>query len=203
MKTNTVIASLGWLCLLSFVSLGQERPAPGNKDDKARLAAEHMELSKAGEEHHRLEALAGTWDKEIKVWSAPGASPITLKATTVNTMILGGRFLKLESKGDMGYEGLVLMGFDRRSKRYTQVGYDSFGTYYVTAAGTYDPSQNAIVMYGEDVDPMLGTQKYNFITRFVSPTKYVTEVIFKDEYHTKGRGDFKAVEVTSTKTSSQ
>jgi len=86
MKSKTVIASLGCLCLLSFVSLGQERAAPGNKDDKARLAAAYMELSKPGGEHHRLEALAGTWDKEIKVWSAPGASPITLKATTVNTI---------------------------------------------------------------------------------------------------------------------
>src|SRR5262249_30281988 len=149
MKSKTVIASLGCLCLLSFVSLGQERAAPTSKDDKARLAAAYMELSNPGEEHRRLEALAGTWDQEIKVWSAPGAGPITLEAKTVNTMILGGRFLKLESKGApgaMGYEGLVLIGFDRRSKKYTEVGYDSFGTYYVTAAGGYDPSQNAVVM---------------------------------------------------------
>ena len=32
------------------------------------------------------------------------------------------------------------------------------GTYYITGTGPYDDSKKAIVMYGEDVDPVLGTQ---------------------------------------------
>jgi hypothetical protein len=205
MRSKSLICSIaiaGWLGLSSAVSLGQEKQAPERKEDKA-MAAE-MALAGPAEEHRRLEALAGAWDEEIKVWFRPGATPITIKAKSVNTMILGGRFLKMESKGTMGgmtVEALSIVGFDRRTKKYTQVGYDSTGTYYVTAAGEYDPSQNAILMYGEDFDPIIGgTQKYNFITRFISPTKYVREVVFKDEAHTKGRGDFKAVEITSTKT---
>ena len=196
-----LIGLAGWLAPCSAVSLGQEKQAPERKEDKA-MAAE-MALAGPGEEHRRLEALAGTWDREIKVWFRPDATPITIKAKSVNTMILGGRFLKIESKGTMGgmtIEALQIVGFDRRTKKYTQVGYDSTGTYYVTAAGDYDPAQNAITMYGEDFDPIIGgTQKYSFIMRFISPTKYVAEVVFKDEVHTKGRGDFKAVEITSTK----
>jgi len=73
-------------------------------------------------------------------------------------------------------------------------------TYWVTAAGPYDAEKKAIVMYGEDEDPALGTQKYYFVTRVASPDKYVTEVIFKDSVHTKGAPEFKAVELTYTRT---
>ena len=204
MRSKIVTCSIAiavWLGMCFAVSLGQEKQGPERQMDKV-MAAE-MALAGPGEEHRRLEALAGVWDQEIKIWFQPGAAPITMKAKSVNTMILGGRFLKHESKGTMGgmtIETLNIMGFDRRTKKYTEVGYDSTGTYYVTASGDYDPSQNAIIMYGEDFDPIIGgTQKYNFITRFISPTKYVAEVVFKDEVHTKGRGDFKAVEITSTK----
>jgi hypothetical protein len=54
-------------------------------------------------------------------------------------------------------------------------------------------------MYGEDVDPALGTQKYDVVTRLVSPSSYVTEIIFKDPQHTKGQKEFKAVEITHTR----
>jgi hypothetical protein len=99
----------------------------------------------------------------------------------------------------MTVESTTIIGFDRRSKKYTTVGLDTMGTYWVTAAGPYDESKKAIVMYGEDVDPALGTQKYNFVTRIISPDKYITEVIFKDLAHTRGAAEFKAVEITHTR----
>ncbi len=118
-------------------------------------------------------------------------------------MILGGRFLLSEAKdseGPMAFESLIIHGFDRRNKKYTTVNFDSMGTYYVTAAGPYDDSKKAIVMYGEDIDPALGhTQKYDIVTRVISPTKYVTEVIFKDPEHTQGRAEFRIVEITHTR----
>lgn len=48
------------------------------------------------------------------------------------------------------------------------------GAYWVTAAGPYDDSRKAIVMYREDVDPALGhTQKYNMVTRIISANQYI------------------------------
>ena len=100
----------------------------------------------------------------------------------------------------MAFESFIIHGFDRRHKKYTTVGFDSLGTYYVTAAGPYDDSKKAIVMYGEDVDPALGhTQKYDMVTRIISPARYVTEIIFKDPEHTGGRAEFKMVEITFTR----
>ena len=99
----------------------------------------------------------------------------------------------------MAFESMIIMGFDRRTGKFTTVGFDTEGTYYVAAAGPYDQSRKAIVMYGEDVDPVLGTQKYDMVMRIVSPTKYIKEVVFKDPARTHGLPEFKVVEITFTK----
>jgi hypothetical protein len=180
-------------------ALSQEKTSAA---DKAKIAA-YMELAKPGPEHKQLESLVGSWDQEIKFWMEPGKPPMTFKATCQNRMILGGRFLVSEAKGGTGpmaFESMIILGFDRRSKKFTTIGFDTFGTYSVAAAGPYDESKKAIVMYGEDVDPALGhTQKYNMVATIVSPTKYITEVVFKDPEHTHGLPEFKMVEITHTK----
>lgn len=201
MMKNTLHIAVSVALVLGIAlssALSQEKMSDA---DKAKIAA-YMQLVKPGPEHKQLESLVGTWDKEIKFWMEPGKPPITFKGTCQNRMILGGRFLVSEGKGGTGmmaFENMTIMGFDRRSKKFTTVGFDTEGTYSVAAAGPYDESRQAIVMYGEDVDPALGTQKYDLVTRIVGPTKYITEVVFKDPAHTHGLPEFKMVEITHTK----
>lgn len=186
------------IAITASPALSQEKTS---EPDKAKIAA-YMELAKPGPEHKQLESLVGTWDQEIKFFMAPGKPPMTFKGTCVNRMILGGRFLLSESKGGSGataFENMSIMGFDRRTRKFTTVGYDTEGTYYVAGAGPYDESRKAIVMYGEDVDPVLGTQKYDMVMRIVSPEKYIKEVVFKDPAHTHGLPEFKMVEIVFTK----
>ena len=198
-----------WLAAISLVfalgisantALSQEKRSDA---EKATLAAAYYELAKPGPEHKQLESLVGAWDQEVKYWMQPGKPPMTFKGTCQNRMILGGRFLLSESKsgeGPMAVENMIIVGFDRRNKKYTTVALDTMGTYWVTAAGPYDDSKKAIVMYGEDVDPALGhTQKYDIVTRVISPTQYITEIIFKDPEHTGGQKELKLVEVTHTR----
>lgn len=198
---KTLLIAVSFALALGFAArpaLSQEKTSDA---DKAKIAA-YMQLAKPGPEHKQLESLVGTWDKEIKIWMEPGKPPMTVKGSSQNRMILGGRFLLCEGKGGTGmmaFENMIIMGFDRRSKKFTTVGFDTEGTYYVAAAGPYDESRKAIVMYGEDVDPALGTQKYDMVVRIVSPTKYITEVVFKDPVHTHGLPEFKMVEITLTK----
>jgi len=198
---KTLLIAVSFALALGFAArpaLSQEKTSDA---DKAKIAA-YMQLAKPGPEHKQLESLVGTWDKEIKIWMEPGKPPMTVKGSSQNRMILGGRFLLCEGKGGTGmmaFENMIIMGFDRRSKKFTTVGFDTEGTYYVAAAGPYDESRKAIVMYGEDVDPALGTQKYDMVISIVSPTKYITEVVFKDPAHTHGLPEFKMVEITLTK----
>ena len=186
------------LGIAASAALSQEKTSDA---DKAKIAA-YMQLAKPGPEHKQLDSLVGAWDEEIKFWMEPGKPPMTFKGSSQNRMILGGRFLLCEGKGGTGmmaFENMIIMGFDRRTKKFTTVDFDTEGTYYVAAAGPYDESRKAIVMYGEDVDPALGTQKYDTVIRIASPTKYITEVIFKDPAHTHGLPEFKMVEITHTK----
>lgn len=202
MKRTNWFAAVSLVFAMSLsanTALSQEKLSDA---EKAKRAAAYSELTKAGPEHKQLESLVGAWDQEVKYWVQPGKPPMTFKGACQNRMILGGRFLLSESKsgvGAMAVESLVIIGFDRRHKKYTTVAFDTTGTYWVTAAGPYDASRQAIVMYGEDVDPVLGTQKYDMVTRVISPNQYVTEVIFKDPEHTGGQKELKLVEVTHTR----
>jgi hypothetical protein len=147
-----------------------------------------------------LEKMVGTWDQTVKFWMKPGTEPAEMKGEAVNKMILGGRFLQSNvcgGEGEMKMEGLNLMGYDRRHKQFTTVGFDTWGTYYVTAAGSYDDKTKSIVMYGEDEEPTAGiTQKYDIIVRFIDDDTFISEIVFKDE-RTPDQSEFKMVEVTN------
>jgi hypothetical protein len=181
------------------IVIAQEKPEEASQEE---LMATYTELGKPGEEHKILATLAGIWNMDIKVWWQPGSDSMTFQGTCQNKMILGGRFLLSESQGgeeEMYTETHILIGFDRRHKKFTQVGFDTWGTYYVTASGPYDEKTRTITMYGEDEDPIVGkTQKYNMIIRFVDENRYITEVVFKD-FRTPNQEPFKSVEIIYTK----
>jgi len=169
-------------------------------DSLAVLQAEAMRLSALGPEHDRLAAMAGEWTADIKVWMKPGDSPMVFTGTAVNEMILGGRFLisrAVAGEGDpMRTENFTILGFDRRHGRYTTVAYDTWGTYYVTAAGPFDEATGTITMSGEEVDPVMKiTQKYEFDCQLVGPDEYVWSTVFKNPEFTGGAPEFKMVEV--------
>ncbi len=185
-------------CLLAAAPVAAQVPA--TPEERQRLAQEVMAAAQPGPEHAELMALAGAWDVEGYMWSAPGAEPIKLGFPAENRAVLGGRFLESRAAGElmgMPIEALTIYGFDRRHRRYTVVGFDSFGTYYVTGAGTMDPATRTVAMDGTDDDPVTRmTQVYTLHLRFVDPDTYVTDAVFHDAAHTGGGPSFKAVELT-------
>jgi hypothetical protein len=170
--------------------------------DKQELMSAYIELAQPGNEHKLLATLAGKWHMNIKAWTKPGMEPMLMSGTAENKMILGGRFLMTNSEGgegDMYTQTHSIMGFDRRHKKYTVVGYDTWGTYYVTAAGTSDKSGTVITMYGEDEDPAIGkTQKYDMILQLLDENSYRWEVIFRD-FRTPAEEPFKVLEILYTR----
>jgi len=204
MKQKALLLVLLFVVTLIVVTVAansQERLDPQKQQE---MMAAYLELAKPGEEHKLLESLVGNWNLEGKMWMQPGTEPMTFKGESVNKMILGGRFLLLESKGgegEMYTETFNLAGFDRRHKKYTTIGLDTWGTYYVTAAGSYDEKTKILKMYGEDVDPVMGfTQKYDFIFHFESPDKVVYEVVFYDFPTVVGvQKEFKMMEIVYTR----
>ncbi len=173
---------------------------PATPEERQRIAQEVLAAAQPGPEHADLMALAGSWDVAGQLWSAPGAEPIELTFPAENRAVLGGRFLESRASGEMmgmPIEALTIYGFDRRHRTYTVVGFDSFGTYYVTGAGTMDPATRTVAMDGTDDDPITKmTQAYTLHLRFVDPDTYVTDVVFHDAAHAGGGPSFKAVELT-------
>lgn len=199
-QTQIIIMFIAILVVMVVSANSQEKLDPQKQQE---MMAAYMELAKPGEEHKLLESLVGTWDIVGKMWTQPGTDPMTFTGVTINKMILGGRFLLLESKGgenEMYTETYNLAGFDRRHKKYTTIGLDTWGTYYVTAAGTYDEQTKTLKMYGEDEDPIMGfTQKFDFIVRFISPDKYSYETVFYDFPTPVGvQKEFKMMEIIHT-----
>jgi len=103
-------------------------------------------------------------------------------------MGLGGRFLISEGSsnnptgiGEPTVEVLSIYGFDRRTNEYTVVGFDTMGTYYVTAAGTREPD-GLMRMRGETLEIEAGTKetrRYDMTLRVVDRDTYVTEIVFR------------------------
>jgi len=185
----------------SFVA-GQSPTDPDSaamKNVQAAISA----AAQPGPEHERLASLAGEWQQEVKVWMEPGSEPVILPGVCINKMILGGRFLQLTAESEfMGEktESINIIGFDRRHKAYTLVGFDTWGTYYVTASGSYDDSTKTITMSGEDYDPIAGiTQKYDMTLQFMDENKFVMAVILKEETQTKVGDSFQLAKITFTR----
>ena len=186
------VSTLVLLAALAAPAAGQ---GPANEEQRQKMQA-MMAAMQPGPEHARLARLAGTFDVEITMWSGPGGDSMKAAAVAENRMILGGRFLESRTTGGqppMQIESLSLVGFDRRHGKYTSIGLDTWGTYYVTAAGTMTDS--LVTMHGTDDDPIAGhTQVYDVNLRFVDADTYVTDVTFTDEVHSRGKGPFKAFE---------
>jgi hypothetical protein len=134
--------------------------------EEEKVMAMYVEMARPVAEHKKLDALAGDWKVTTKFWFGAG-DPQVYTGTARNRMILGGRFLQSDVKqrhGDTSMESLTLYGFDRRTSEYTLVGYDTLGTYYVTAAGKPDAGRGGVVMNGTYLQPpALTEQKYTFL----------------------------------------
>lgn len=198
---NSILLCLVCAVVLAFVASAQEHGG-ADKEQMAK-AMEAMKLAQPGPEHEMLAKLAGKWTTETRMWMAPGSEAASFSGECEAEMILGGRFLELEftaGEGHMATEGVSIIGFDRRHKRFTQVGFDTWGTYYVSASGTYDEEANKITMSGTDEDPVMGhTQVYDFVVSFLDDDTWTYEVIFHDEAHTQGKGPHRMVEVNYTR----
>ncbi len=96
----------------------------------------------------------------------------------------------------MDSETMQILGFDRRSKKYTLVAFDTQGTYSVSAAGTMDPKTSTMTLYGEDVDPVMNmVQKYDFVIKVIDKDTHSWSIIFKNPEMTGGAAEFKMIEI--------
>jgi hypothetical protein len=91
-----------------------------------------------GKQHKRLTENAGVWNGKTTMYM-PGAEPTTSECVSTETPIMGGRFVKVEIKGEMPgmgpFEGLGIYGFDNVSQKYSHTWVDNMGTGMMNGTG--------------------------------------------------------------------
>lgn len=178
------IATLPFLALVACTSPSPPGSdpatwAPDDPQGQTKLEADMVSLGQPGPEHERLAAMAGTWDLEQRMFMPGSDTPQVVRGEVVSEMVLGGRFLRIHTEVAGFSESIGFLGFDRRHGEFTTVGFDTLGTYWVTGAGPYDPERDALVLYGEDEDPIAGlTQRYEFVISQPSADELIVAVVF-------------------------
>jgi hypothetical protein len=152
-----------------------------------------MSLIGPGEEHGVLEQMVGEWNQTTRLQGVPGMDATETIVAVSAKFILRGRYLQQITKGqfmDMPWDGVSFFGFDRRHEVYTLVGFDTLGTYYITAEGTYNDAANTLTLSGSDNDPVMGVVKeFTYVITFLDDGSLTTELTFSDEMHTRGEAD--------------
>lgn len=170
----TMCLSLGLILLVAGPLAAQVSPA----DQKKAIEA-YMKAGAVTENHLFLKKYLGTWDTETTMWSFPGEPPSKSKNTYDTSLILGGRFLKMEFKGTMmgqPFEGLQIIGYDNLQQKYITLWIDSTSTAFFQTAGARDPAKDIITETGVWPDPMGGTAKVRTVTRWIGPDEFIYEM---------------------------
>lgn len=196
MKPLVTVLSVSCLALGAFAFVAHARQGAA---DPAAMA-EMMRLAQPGPEHEELARYAGEWDVTMSLAMMPGAAPMQAQAKAVAASILGKRFLEIDTEGSMmgmPVQSKSLLGFDRRHGRWTTVGFDTMGTYWVSGQGVRD-ADGVARLHGVDDDPK-GKQVYTFELKFVDADEFTIDVVFAQIGETKFEPPHRAVSMRYTR----
>ncbi len=139
--------------------------------------------------HAMLHKLAGHWTAQVRMHLEPGADPVESRGAVRNEMILDGRALRSDFKGQfMGqaFIGFGIDGYDVEKGHHFGFWMDSSTTAasYDTGDCTHDGT-DVVTQHGEFKDPQTGEQvERKTILTLRSTTRYTYE-----EWHTRGDGE--------------
>jgi len=117
-----------------------EQATPGGMSEADMQAC--IEAATPGKMHEYLVEGVGTWTGKVSMWMAPGTEPAVSTCTTTITSIMDGRFIRIETSGEMpgmgAFNGFGIAGFDNVSQKFQGTWIDNFGTGMMTGCGELD-----------------------------------------------------------------
>jgi hypothetical protein len=147
------------------------------KTDPAQdaMMAEMAKYAAPGPMHKRLESMVGTWKCTVKAWMAPG-EPMVSEGTSVNTLVLGGRYLAQDFTStmmDQPFQGWGLTGYDNRKQQFTGLWIDNTSTAMMTQTGSLNAKGDELVFKGTTDGPDGKPMDVRMVTKFVDDKKHV------------------------------
>lgn len=192
------IATLALIVTLATVGKApaqdQEQPA---QPDPAALEKAWTEFATPGKPHEQFKRLVGRWDTQIKAFEPGAEEPSVSKGTANFRMLLGGRYLQQNFRGEMegqSFRGIGVSGYDNAQQKYVGTWIDSMGTGIMHTTGSYDAKTNTLTETGESSSPM-GPMKFRMTSKYIS----------NDEFHftmhmlLPGDAEMKMMEITYTR----
>ena len=98
------------------------RSSSGANAIPKRFVDELTSFAEPGPRHRGFEWFVGHWTTKTRVWADPDAKPAEFDGSAEYRVILGGRFLFLDSQakvGDVVGHGLGIYGYDNFKQRYS------------------------------------------------------------------------------------
>ncbi len=162
---------------------GEGMPPAMSAEEKAAMEA-WQKFATPSEGHQKLAGMVGTWDAEVTSWMNPAAPPTKSKATSVNRMVMGGRWVESKFTGDMmgmPFEGLGYDGYDNFKKKYVGTWMDNMSTAVMVTEGTYDAAGKVMTSTSTMDDIMTGKKAtMRLVTTIVSADEHVFEMYGPD-----------------------
>ncbi|HKE00065.1 MAG TPA: DUF1579 family protein [Planctomycetota bacterium] len=142
---------------LLFSASPQEKPAPSSRPAVAASDAKQ----------ERLARFAGKWRSEGKFFPLDGAAPMPHVTEWDNRLILGGRFLQLDTAETIGARRVAnhgLMGYDRATRKLSWVAASDEADAFFTGEGTCDEKGELFELRG-DVPGEAGSPPIPYVLR--------------------------------------
>lgn len=154
-----------------------------------------MEAATPGEHHTYLAQLAGEWEGTNTWRMDPNAPWNTSSASCSSRMIMDGRYLHSEHRGDMmgmAFYGMGTWGYNNTTKQYESSWIDNCGTMTMLLTGSCSEDGKTFKLNTKYVDPMTGKDTFMKQTcSITSPDSYKMEFYSPDQ---SGK-EFKSMEI--------
>lgn len=129
---------------------------PPPMPDSATMMKNWQAYSTPGDIHKMMASWDGAWASDITMWEKPGAPPSKSTGTTVNKMILGGRYQESVNTGTMmgmPFEGHGLLAYDNAKKVFENTWVDNMGSGIMKMSGAWDAASKSVMFTGKAMDP--------------------------------------------------
>lgn len=144
----------------------------------------YKKLGTPGAPHKTIASMAGSWTTKIRSWMKPEKPPVESTGTSEHKMILDGRFLQQEFRGQMmgtPFNGIGFMGYDNHTGKYVSTWMDSMGTAILLFEGTASEDGRTITQEAHYDDPIQGPMVYRAVTKLVDDNTFEFEMYGTDK----------------------
>lgn len=140
-----------------------------------------IDLNTPGEEHKKLDALAGVWDVTVQFPAGPGRT-MEGKSSLEAKWVMDGRFLRQEYTSN--FRGMLLtviryLGFDRHKRKFVEVQFESTHTDVMHNEGTISSDGRIITCFGSHIDTATGkVANVRSVTTFIDNDTFTIELFY-------------------------